>query len=628
MLEKLDYDKARSAFNELRASDYQNPAANFGLALVYSDDRSPYFNLIEAWQHCRILLQNIDKLSQDDLEIMGEYFVNTEQRSIPRPVKKKIEYAVNTVEAHLIKYIREENNLALTYEVLEKFPDFRYYKNVIHIRNQLEFRKYEKQNTVEAFQEFMEKFPDAAQIDKAIRTLNKLAFEKASETNTVESYNNFILAYPDAEEYNLAVKKRNAAAFNRARSIHTMQGYEEYIQHYPGSLEVAEAKAWQKQLLYDYAKKIKTLEAYDEFIRKYPEGQQYLDIFNLKSLDLGMKYLSSSSITSSNIQWARSFDLGGAVETTSTLEPLADNRFMLATTARKNDTSYTDIGLLCLDEEGKMIWNKTLGEHFNDQVYGSSVNQKNEVVLAGYSWGGSDPSAYEVWLFKQSPLGKNIWSQKLGKWTIHALATDLNNNILLGGYQVSDSLSRNYRIMVLNDAGRRLWNRTYTGAGEVMFLGAMPDQSILMVANNWVCKMDDKGYIRWEYLPLPDCIYHCGMVSDRGECYLGGVGENKLFVTKLSADGKKLWDKQYMLSDSLFSIPRMLAVESKTLLLASYRNGGNEMIWIQNLTGEILKKTRIEKGIISDALWDGMKNLWLLIEDGNTILIKNAGADF
>lgn len=140
--------------------------------------------------------------------------------------------------------------------------------------------------------------------------------------------------------------------------------------------------------------------------------------------------------------------------------------------------------------------------------------------------------------------------------------------------------------------------------------------------------MDDKGYIRWEYLPLPDCIYHCGMVSDRGECYLGGVGENKLFVTKLSADGKKLWDKQYLLSDSLFSIPRMLAVESKTLLLASYRNGGNEMIWIQNLTGEILKKSRIEKGIISDALWDGMKNLWLLIEDGNTILIKNAGADF
>jgi len=26
------------------------------------------------------------------------------------------------------------------------------------------------------------------------------------------------------------------------------------------------------------------------------------------------------------------------------LKPLADNHFMLATTARKNDTSYTDIG--------------------------------------------------------------------------------------------------------------------------------------------------------------------------------------------------------------------------------------------------------------------------------------------
>jgi len=87
----------------------------------------------------------------------------------------------------------------------------------------------------------------------------------------------------------------------------------------------------------------------------------------------------------------------------------------------------------------------------------------------------------------------------------------------------------------------------------------------------------------------------------------GWSRENKLVVTRLSADGKKLWDKQYMLSDSLSSIPKMLAVESKTLLLATYKNGGNEMIWIQNLTGEVLKKTRLEKGIIIDALLDGMK---------------------
>ena len=629
LLEKLDYDKALSVLEELRNAEPQNPAANFGLALIYSDDQSPYFNLVSAWQYCRILQENMENLAQDDLEIIGEYFVNTEKRSIPRPVKKKIEYAVGTIEAHLIKYIREENNLALTNEVLEKYPDFRYYNNVVHIRNQLEFRKVEKMNTVEAYIEFIEKFPDAAQIEKAIRYRNKLAFEKAAQINTVEAYNDYIRQYPDAEEYNLALKNRNAAAFSKARSVHTMQAYEDYIRRYPGSLEVAEAKLLQKQLLYEYARKIKTLEAYNEFISKYPEGQQYLDIFNLKSLDLGMKYLSSSSITSSNIQWVRSFDLGGQPATNGTLESLEGDHFMMVTTSRKNDTSNTDLWLLCLDDQGKMIWNKTLGGIFDDQVHNAAVNRKNEVVITANSWTGPDPAAYEVWLFKQDPEGRNVWSQRLDKWTVNTLITDDKNNILMGGYELNDSLGKNYRIMVLNDAGRKLWNRVYSGTGEVMWLGITVDKAILVVGDSWICKMDERGYIQWEYIPTSLCVYHSATITEKGDCILGGIHENRLVLTKISMDGKKSWDKQYALADSTFLVRKMLTVDTgRTLLLANDQHGGIEMIWIQNQTGEMLKKTRLENGKINDALTDDLNNLWLLIEDENSILVRNAGVDF
>lgn len=629
LLEKLEYDKARSTLEELRSSDPQNPAAHFGLALIYSDDKSPFFNLVKAWQHCRTLQENMEKLPQDDLEIIGEYFINTEARSIPRPVKKKIEYAVKIIEAHLIKYVREENNLALAYEVLEKFPDFRYYKNVVHIRNQLEFRKVEKQPAVEAYAEFIEKFPDAAQIDKAVRYRNQLAFEKAARINTVEAYDGFIREYPDADEYNMAVRNRNAAAFAMAKTVNTLQAYEDYIERYSGSLEVAEAKLLQKQLLYDYARKIKTVEAYNEFIRKYPEGQQYLDIFNLKSLDIGMKYLSTSSITSSNVQWTRSFDLGEQTETSGALESLADNRLMLTTTTRRNDTSLTDIWLLCLDSDGKMIWNKTLGDAFDDQALFSSVNLKNEVVIVANSWTGFDPSAYEVWLFKQGAEGRNVWSQKLSRWCVNTLLTDNNNNILLGGYEPGDSLKKNYRIMVLNDAGRRLWNRVYTGTGEVMWLGVMPDEAILVVADNWICKMDDGGYIRWEYLPAAPCAYQHAVILEKGECLLGGIHEHGITLTKLNADGKKSWDKQHALPGSVSSIRKMLpAGAGRTLIATNDRQGGNDLLWIMNQTGEIMKRTRLENGKINDILTDGFNNLLILIEDENAILIKNAGVDF
>src|SRR5512133_3705664 len=198
LLEKAEFDKAYVLFKEAYSENKESPAALLGLTLLLADDSSSYYNLIDSWKYACSLKVNIEKLSTEELEFIGEYFYNTEKRHISRPVKKKIEYAIETVEAKLIKYVREENNLEIVYQVLKDFPDFKYYENVTHIRNQLEFRKYEKQNTLEGYLEFMKKFPDAAQIEKAIKNRNKLAFENAGKVNTVESYKAFIKMYPDA----------------------------------------------------------------------------------------------------------------------------------------------------------------------------------------------------------------------------------------------------------------------------------------------------------------------------------------------------------------------------------------------------------------------------------------------
>ena len=242
LLEKAEYEKSAEVFGEVIGENEHNLAAIFGLAMIYADNKSSLFNLIDAWSYAVKLRQNVEKLSPEEIEIIGEYFSNTEVRPRNIPVKKKIQYAVETIEANLIKYIREENNLDIVYAVLEKFPDFRYRDNVIHIRNQLEFRRYEKQNTLEAYLEFIQKFPDASQIEKAIRYRNKLAFEQARQVNTVEALQGYLEKYPEAMEYNMAVKLLNAAAFQQARQENSIAAYEEFISAYPDALEVADAK--------------------------------------------------------------------------------------------------------------------------------------------------------------------------------------------------------------------------------------------------------------------------------------------------------------------------------------------------------------------------------------------------
>lgn len=628
-LEKLEYEKAKSVFDEICITDKQNPAGNLGLALIYSDEQSPFYYLVQGWSHCILLQDNIEKMTQEDLEYIGEYFMNTEKRPSSRPVKKKIEYAVGTIESHLIKYVREENNLALAYEVIEKFPDFRYYGNVVHIRNQLEFRKYEKQNTLEGYIEFIERFPNAAQLEKAIHYRNRLAYEQACTTNTVEAYEDYLKEYPDAPEFTKAIKSRNELAFGQAKAINTLQGYEAFISRYPDAFEVAEAKTMQKKLLFDYAKTIKTLEAYDDFIRKYPEGQQYVDIFNLKSLYLGELYQSSSNFTS-GVHWVRSFDLANEHETSGSLDSLGNGRFFMAITSRKSDSSFTEVWLICLDSEGKMVWNKTTGGDFDDQVLFSSVNRKNEIVIAGYSWSDADTSSREVWLFKQAPDGRNIWSQKLGKWTLHSLVTDENNRIMLGGYLTDDSLQRHYRIMVLNDMGRKRWDRTYSDYGEANYLGIMPDQSILTLTSKWISRMDNRGYIKWEYAPPSEIVYRSGWISENGEIFIGGIRNNtSLLITKFGTDGKKKWDKQYALPDSVASIIKMIEVGRNRLLVSvTYRNTGNGFIWVNGMTGESLKEKSVAQDRMMDFLIDSEQDLWLLFENENAVLIKISGSDF
>ncbi len=412
-LEKAEYEKSAEVFREVLKEKSDDPAASFGLAMIYGDEKSPLFKLVDSWEYALKSQSNLEKLTPEELEIIGEYFHNTETRISNLPVKKKIDHAIETVEAKLIKYVREENNLDLVYEVLEKFPDYRYHDNVMHIRNQLEFRKYEKLNTLEAYLAFIKAFPDAAQVDKAKRYRNKLAYDKAVQTNTVAAYKEFMKTYPDAQECNQAVKMLNAAAFQQAKKENTIAAFDDFILQYPDALEVADAKILQKELLYDYAKKIHTLEAYNDFITKYPDGQQYIDIFNLRSLDKGMKLMETRNFPSDHLQWARSFGAEDTKEFSACMTIDSLNNFIAGGTVVRSDTGRSDAWVIKTGPDGKMIWNKMVGEEYNDELSILEKGRHNEILGVGHTWLGLDSSSRETWIFKMGADGQNCGVKNL-----------------------------------------------------------------------------------------------------------------------------------------------------------------------------------------------------------------------
>lgn len=627
LLEKADYDKALSEFNTQNNKYPGNPAVLLGLSFVYADEKSPHFDLILAWECGRQVSPLLSGFTPDDLENIGDYFTETETRISNRPVKKKIEYALETIEAKLIKYIREENNLDLVYAVIEKFPDFRHYDNVIHIRNQLEFRKFEKQHTLEGYLEFLEKFPEAAQVDKARRYCSQLAFESASKANTIQAFKDYIFRYPDAAEMTLATRRLHAAAYQAAKAANSIPALEAFMQEYPDALEQAEARQHLKLLLYEHARTIHTLEAYNAFIEKYPEGSQYVDIFNLKSLDRGMQGLTVHEMPGDHVLWARSFEDIESVELSACLDVDTFRYYLTGGTVIRKETAQSDAWVIKTDTEGKLIWQKFIGEMANEQLLLLASNQKGEIFGAGFTQLGEDSSSRSTWLFKLSSEGNRLWQKKTGRLRVSSIAFGRDGRIYLSGGQPADSSGSNCALLVLNSEGRMLWSRNYTAPGEVIALSVLPDDHLIVMGNTWKAKMTIRGYIVWE------SSFHAGdsmlsaTIGPAGEAYVFGIrNRSQLVVAKVTSDNKTLFEKILSVDPVVNSVQDVLMAGKENLIVLGRSEQGQQLFYLNPVSGELKKSIHLPSGLNFVSMGrDSRDNLLLSAFSGEIVLIKNAG---
>ncbi|MCG8697578.1 MAG: hypothetical protein MI922_05950, partial [Bacteroidales bacterium] len=501
-LEKKEYQKAKEMFLKNVAENKESVAANFGMALVLADDQSPYFNILDAWAYVEKIQGKTNKLTQDELEIIAEYFLNTEVRRTSRPVKHKIDIALQAMEDRLIKYIREERDLEAVYALLERYPNFKHYDNVIHIRNQFEFRVYEKQNTLKAYQEFIEKFPDAAQVPKAQKQIDKLAFEEIKKTNTLAVYNKYIREHPQSEHLQSAIKLRNAAAFKQAKVAHSVTGYDQFITTYPDALELAEAKKLRRQLLFEEATRIRNLEAYNEFINEYPDGLYFVDIFNMKSEELGKEHWDYSGMSSDWLDWAMSYDKQGQVEHANAFAECSDGSLVIVGTTQEQDNEYSNIWMIKTNSNGTMLWNITAGQPYNDEVLDVYITSNDDIICVGYTQINEEDSLPKGWMFKVNSEGKKIWSKNLGNIEILATDMDAKDRIYMSfiDREVSDTIDRNYTLNSYNKEGVKAWERSFVLKGDINDIDITYEGNILVTGTKWLSYLDNKKYVVWDKL--------------------------------------------------------------------------------------------------------------------------------
>lgn len=585
-LEKAEYAKAKEILDKISNELAENPTIFFGYMIIYADKLSSFYNPLEAYNYSRKLFEKIDLISKEDMDLIAEYFSNTETVKSSLPIKKKILHAIGTIESDLIKYLREENNIELIKEAIERFPDYKYYNNLIHIRNQYEFRKYEKLMTLEGFEEFLQKYPDAAQRDKAIKYRNKLAFERAMNIYTEEAFDEFIKKYPDADEYYEAIKMRNKLAFEKAKKLNTIEAMEAFKKKYPDALEIGEANNRIQKLLYEKAKSIQSLDLLNEFLKRYPEGIYYVDIFNIKAKTLGEKYCQQFFNYFGIDIWCRCFDFSNSKETPGGMYVFFNNNYLIGANTIKDSSNYADGWLLKLNPEGKMLWNITLGEQFDDKIYKVITNGNNEVLALSLTQIDSNINLSRPWLFKINEEGKKIWSRNIGDWSVDHILVNSLNDIILGGY-VIDSIYTWPKVMYLNNNGKRVWERIYSVKGKINGMQLFNDNRLLISSGKWLSLLDQKGYILWEK-EFSDSIRFLIPAKEDLTIIIGKIDSINYSLIMFNAKdgGKMIWRKNLSFSPNCI-IKNIYVYDGNSIYLNVYYY--KDIIMKFDYSGNLLK---------------------------------------
>jgi hypothetical protein len=625
-LEKLEYDKAKEVFDKALQENSQSVAANLGVALILADDKSPLFDIVGSWKYVEAIKGHENELTQEEIDIIGEYFMNTEVRKTSRPVKKKIEIAEDAIEARLIKYIREENNLDAVYKVLELYPNFKYKDNVTHIRNQFEFRKYEKQNTLAGYEEFIAKFPDAAQVPKALKYCNKMAFDEVKIKNTVNDYNLYIKKYPNSEFLQQTIKLRNAAAYADVKKKNTLEAYEDFIKFYPDALEIPDARKQQHQLMYEKAKRIKTLEMYNQFISMYPDGAYYIDVFNLKAGDLGMQEFRQLGFESPDLKWAKALDNNQSADNAKTIANSTDGSVVVAGTSVSSETGYSDVWIVKLDGEGKMVWNKTVGQAFNDEILKINVTPSNEIIGVGYTQTTSDSNSFAGWMFKLGSDGKKIWNKSLGDLSIASSSIDATGKIYIATY-INDTIPDKYYFQIYNEDGTKVGERDYTKTGTFNDMLFTADGNSFLAGSRWFICSDPKFYIKWEdTLSVKGSIVKA--TANNQMIALAAVDGVNRYLMAYSIDGKKLWSNFSPLADSTETIEDILLTDKNELIVIG-NNNTNSYACKYDIKGSLMGEKKIfGKFRFADAIKTSTGGVTYLFKGDDFLVVSFASTGF
>lgn len=223
-LKKYDYFQAKEYFE--KSLESKMPGAAYGLSVIFSEDKNPFYNLDSARKYILI--------SDSTFGIIKE-----------KEKKYYFKFGVSNVSIGLLS----DNICNKAFEVVETA------------------------DTLEAYEHFLAGFFSCKEKSKVLALRNSAAFRNAIHSNTSEAYSKFIKTYPNAEETSRAMDMYEQRLFDEKTSDHNIAGYELFIREHPESSYKEEAE----RMIFKLSTIHQTIGEFADYARKNPTTRFSVD---------------------------------------------------------------------------------------------------------------------------------------------------------------------------------------------------------------------------------------------------------------------------------------------------------------------------------------------------------------
>lgn len=271
------------------------------------------------------------------------------------------------------------------------------------------------------------------------------------------------------------------------------------------------------------------------------------------------------------IIWSRTIDqdIGNQIWA---LTPDANGGVVIAGTIAESDDTQTDVFIARYDAQGDTVWQRKIDRAGNQSAAAITRGPDGDYIVGGASTRAGSMQN-DGWLARVNDRGELLWEKTQGNlWDDQITAVSMLNDgtiVAAGRSQNGEVASPNFWVLKFDGNGEVLLNRNPGGAGQDSFSStlARADGSVLLAGDTssfgtnssdaivTILTADNK--LPPKVFPAPGDTYVTSIAGDpSGQVIIGGYTSSDgttgttAWAMKLAADAKTLvWERQYGVSD-------------------------------------------------------------------------------